>query len=106
MRSVSRLVLADDPASGLTIAASCLVRSVSRLVLADDPASGLISAAVFCFRRYSAVRPLLSLAAGQLLIHPEQFGYALGFRHLRRKTVSCHYCTIILLMRTAKLWHS
>ena len=33
-----------------------LVRSVSRLVLADDPASALISAAVFCFRRYSAVR--------------------------------------------------
>ena len=34
------------------------MRSVSRLVLADDPASGLTSAAVFCFRRYSAARVL------------------------------------------------
>ena len=66
------------------------MRSVSRLVLADDPARGLVSAAVFCFRRYSAVRPLSSLVACQLLIHLEQFGYALGFRHLCGKTVSSH----------------
>ena len=32
----------------------------------------------------------LSLAACQLLIHLEQFGYALGFRHLCGKTVSSH----------------
>ena len=37
------------------------MRSVSHLVLADDPASGLVSAAVFCFRRYSAARVLFQL---------------------------------------------